>query len=468
MDLRVRQRMKVAAWVAFLLLSVAVLAYASGYRLPQLLRYGGRRLPATPAVGAILVRTTPRSATVSLDGVVVDERTPTGLGSVAAGPHRLRIERAKYQPWEKTVEVVGGAVHAFLSVRLFPKERAPTLVRDRVSVFSIAPSGRVLLTIESSLLRLHNLEDEVIRGADSLTAVGSLRLPRHLALETARVSWTADSSAGALLTKTDQLLALFTVDPPSLLPSRSPHRFLGWYPSGAERAVTLTADGDIRVRTLGRSAEERVLASGGSAAAIHPRGVLIVRDGKPGSVLTLVTLQGTTVLPTAHPETAAEVAVAPDRTIALIGGSTGHLSLLKPDAREWEQSTARPTSLLWSPDGSKLAYRESPFDVWVLNHSEERSSLPKGVPELVLRLSDPITTLAWFPDSQYLLVGYRDILSLVAIDPRDGHERVDLLSTNRGNPMLAVDRFGAVLYAIAVRDGLDALVSLPLLLAEDR
>lgn len=480
MELAVRRRLRVFAWVTFLLAAPLLLAYARGYRVP-LAPWSQWLTPQRPAVGAFVVRTVPRGATLLVDGKVVDKSTPTGLGSVPAGVHVIRIEKPGYRPWEKRIESLGGKVQYLLFTRLLPETPEEEVVRENVRDVSISPDERWLLVTDPQGLRQLPLR------AGSSTAEVLHRLPK-LAEKPLSFSWAPDGSSVALEVTNDsstrEFLGVLHLESGKLIAPPSSAQFVGW--ETRRRATVLFLDAAGRLWEQTAQGRPLQLADGVAAAASHPRGVLVslARPDEdrqsPNDVLEpqrkadetplfLFTEQNRPErLPIALPEAPRAFAVSPTGAIAALGGRTGTLFLLKPGDGQWRKISNSRLGFAWSPDGDKLLYQESPFDAWALNVSEERSVLSRESPELLIRLSTPLEGLHWFPDSQHVLFFDQDILKFAEIDPRDGHRIETLLSTNRGATRALVAERGDTLYVVARREERDVLVRLFLRTPDDR
>lgn len=474
MDLRARRRLRWAAWLAFVVLVPVVLAYARGYRgAPFVL---GR---PSLAVGALVVRTVPRGASVAIDGRIVDERTPAGIGGVPAGAHAIRVEKPGYRPYEKRVTVEGGRVADLLHLRLVPAAITPDVVRAGVTGVWRSPDGQWTLLREGTpfrLLRTRDLDDLAGTGAPPSGGLGRLlRLPARPG-EDLVVLWAPDSEAFAIGVRRPRTspgsvavveAATGRVEP---LPSRS--ALVGWAATGKQRVVLLQPDGRLVGRAVGREAAGApvALAEGVGVAAIHPRGVLVQRNS-PADALTLELVSERGVVQGIRPplgSAADALAVSASGNVAALLTGGGGIAVLPRGESAWERHGERVQDTQWSPDGDKLLYQESDFDLWVLNVSEDRSSLPRGRPHLLLRLSDPLRNPQWFPDSQHVLFQVHDILRLAEIDPRPPPRTEDLVSSNRGGTTVAVDPNTDALWLTARREDQDVLLRVFLRTPEDR
>lgn len=97
---------KILPWVyifAFVLLGPILLFYTSGYR------YNTKK-GQIERNGALIVDSTPKGASVFLDGSDTGEKTPITFQNITPGWHMIRVERAGFIPWEKRLEVTAERV----------------------------------------------------------------------------------------------------------------------------------------------------------------------------------------------------------------------------------------------------------------------------------------------------------------------------------------------------------------------
>lgn len=485
-----RRALRTLAWVIFLLGAPLLLAYAWGYRVPA---PGPREslVPQAPSVGAMVIRTVPRGARVLLDGRVVDERTPAGISSIPHGAHLIRIEKPGYRAYEKRLEVRGGQVTDLLHVRLIPDVLEEEVVRRDVSGVWVSPDERwVVLREGSELALLPRRALSTLSPETPIRDVGGfrVRLPRHRPGELA-FFWEPSGNAAAVgvhrkedaedPASPSDSLALIDLTNGRLrsLPART--TLVGWASSGPERVVLLN-DAGVLLGLPPQAAKPEELASGILTAAIHPRGVLVQRATAESGEISFGLLRNGgdfQPLPPAFPEPARAFQVSSTGTLAGVS-KDGTVFFLSEEDQTWRTVAENVRHFAWSPDGNKLLYQESVFDVSVVNVSEDRSVLEKLKPEFLLRLSLPLRNLQWFPDSQHLLYFDQDILRLLDIDPRGGHRTEDLVSVDRGDALATVLENGALMLVTARREpsaqptisgrAADVLLRLLLRTADDR
>jgi hypothetical protein len=128
--------------------------------------------------GLVQFGSQPSGAQVTIDGRDFGARTPS-KASLEAGSHAITMQRDGYRQWQKTVDVMGGAVLWLNYARLFPTEMKPANVVSFATVSStaVSPDAKWMLIAEdpaSSTLQLVDL------GQDNAIKPAQLSLPSTL------------------------------------------------------------------------------------------------------------------------------------------------------------------------------------------------------------------------------------------------------------------------------------------------
>jgi hypothetical protein len=155
----------------FLILTVIISLYASGYRFN--LRWPLRFDSVLQKTGALFVDTAPRGALISLNkksnnrpagnfsfpaSKAKQLRTPNKIRNLLPGEYILRLERNGYWPFEKTVYVAPGQVTFAKDINLFRNDR-PLLIRvGMTSKIAISQNDKYLY-LEAERLII-NLKDQ--------------------------------------------------------------------------------------------------------------------------------------------------------------------------------------------------------------------------------------------------------------------------------------------------------------------
>lgn len=448
-----RRILRGLAWVVFLIGGPLLLASARGYRLDTVL-HPQSNLPR-PDVGALVIRTTPRSATVQVDGVTIDARTPTGVGGLIAGPHTVRVERAGYHPIEKRIEIAGGRVTDLLHLLLIPSTVREERVMDGVDTVSVSPDEQWTVIARAGMLKLFRTED-LLRPPERSPRLQTriAASPQHL-----RVLWSPRSDAVVIgvreeHTPEDRPEARLVLFPTERQVRQLPRgrTIVGWFPDGRTLALLNVSGVLSRVRV--DDPRERTLASDVSLSAVHPRGIVVLQQASGAGTTpeaALLNAAGSRELFDISLPTLPHVFTLSGRGDWATIDSEGRLAVWTSQEEAWRPIAAAVKTVQWSPDGDKLLFQTSEFDLSAVNISEERSVLPPWFPVVMARLSVPLKGVQWYSDSQHVLFFSRDVLSLASIDPRGGFTQNTLASLDRGDAQVALTDRGAALLVTARR-----------------
>src|SRR3990167_7053996 len=114
-----KRRRRILFWIMvaiFIVVTPLVVGYARGYRFDFDLR-------KVTQVGGIAIETDPDDALVFVDGKYAEDDTPTFIRSLLPQhSYRIRVERAGFMPWEKTMEVAASEVSVARNIILFRSE----------------------------------------------------------------------------------------------------------------------------------------------------------------------------------------------------------------------------------------------------------------------------------------------------------------------------------------------------------
>lgn len=158
MHLRVRNLLFLTFSTVFLVGAPVLVLYTAGYRL----NFTTFRVQQT---GVIALSSTPRGATILLNGVDTGSKTPYVLQRLSPGSYTVALARSGYLPWEQRVDVSSGDT-TYVSATLFA-DATPELLLETPAVDSIDDrSGRFI----DLLLPLdHETETQSVLRYDTVT-----------------------------------------------------------------------------------------------------------------------------------------------------------------------------------------------------------------------------------------------------------------------------------------------------------
>lgn len=103
----------------FLISAPLVVLYTAGYRF-------NRTTSTVSQTGTLSLASTPRGATSYVNGIDIQDATPAVLQRLSPGTRKVRLARAGYHEWERTVQVQSGST-AYVTAPLFLQQSAVLL-----------------------------------------------------------------------------------------------------------------------------------------------------------------------------------------------------------------------------------------------------------------------------------------------------------------------------------------------------
>lgn len=112
----------------FLVGAPLVVLYTAGYQL----NFTTWRVQQT---GVIAISTFPKGATVSIDGVSTENKTPYVIQHLSPGSYTIALDRDGYQPWEERIDVQSGET-TYVTATLFANAR-PGLLNPITAIAAV-------------------------------------------------------------------------------------------------------------------------------------------------------------------------------------------------------------------------------------------------------------------------------------------------------------------------------------------
>lgn len=360
MTKRTRKLVFLVFFVGFFVTAPLVVLYTAGYRY----NFGTGEIVQT---GVLSLSSTPRGASIVLDDETLRASTPALLKNVLPGDHTVRIEKAGYSSWEKTLTVQSRSTTFADDVVLF-LETDPELVRETslAAMRFNATTGRAgYAQTEGQWTEIWTYDPAT--GEETLVS----RLPVGSDAEI-ELSWPREDSTVSIRTTVHGLTTVSYVD------------------ADTAAAIDELPDAGIDLSVLA----DRVAISR--------------RDGETNTILAYVPL-GTYEL-RRSPEGFVLLEDTVRRRVLLVRSEGGDQPiLLNASASFWE----------WEPDGDRLLYSDG-FDLHVYDASTHTDTT-------VTRLSSAVTGVAWYPGHATVLYAQDDAIYAAELDHRDGRNTVRLV-----------------------------------------
>ena len=151
-DQKIRGVLFYISCLAFILGLPFILTYTMGYQFD-------RKTLKFTRTGLISLKSDPSGASVYLDQVLLNEKTPCSVNEVLPGTHHIRLSLEEYYPYSSDIEVSPGKVSRMEKVILFSlRPDVQQLNKERVSSFWVDELRNLVYYI--------NLEDNAVYRSD--------------------------------------------------------------------------------------------------------------------------------------------------------------------------------------------------------------------------------------------------------------------------------------------------------------
>lgn len=177
---KTRRRILLYGLMAFFLIAAPFVIF---YSIGVFIDIRSRTLLPT---GGIFIKTNITGAKIFLNGALAKENSFLSRGAllndITQGTYLLRVEKERYQPWQKEIAVKNGTVSEYRNIFLIPQEPAETTVfqitSPSMAIKTIAPAGDT-----SAVITISENEDSRLFLLDTTTNRMTATGIRHI-LET--------------------------------------------------------------------------------------------------------------------------------------------------------------------------------------------------------------------------------------------------------------------------------------------
>lgn len=433
-----RVAMLFVSLLLFLAITPFVVLYAIGYRLSPL---DGAANP----VGVLLLETIPRRADVYFQDTFIG-RTPRAVPNIPPGTAFVSLRKDGYINWEKNVPINATLTSEFRHIRLFPKDPVRQTIRPNVQLFALSPSNRFIAVVEK------NTTIAIINSAGE-----SIVAQKALSFAPQKLVWSPNN--GTVLALGARRAATVDITQPLAnivdIPQISAAAMIGWDASHPGRILYQTTDG-VAVYTLATRTAEIIMPL--TQAVASDESVI----GLTAGTVAQYNLSGefeATLLASA-PVKVKQIVAAPSGSVALLTSDSA-LSVI-------ENGQAKPVAAhvleaLWSPDGTALAFKTAPNELYMYNASND--NLPYiaiGAQNLILRLSRPFSQFDWYAGPNHMVYQAADEITITEMDTRDHATQYKVDTTNIGRSFPTATADGSLMYYLKKTPAGNALISVNL------
>ena len=394
--------------IGFLISAPLVVLYTAGYRY----QIGSNRVVKA---GILSVTSTPRGATITLNGQRDDKRTPAVIDNLFPGDVKIQISKPEYSSWEKTLSIRSNE-STFIPNAILFLDGTPTQSVDQIplavsvstntSRFAYLTNTKGTLELwvrDSAFLQDRSIFKESVHPSSSYT-----------------LSWSPDEQYVLLTESTSKKsVTLINVQEETVisLPSRdatdvhfdigSNHHIL--YRLNKEWKI-FGIDGDI-------SFPKKLIAD--DLRRRNSR-LIAVQSSTDQSVVSYMDDTGVASIIAYLPFGTYRFIEAPSTRISLIETATHHLVILDPDQAEPLRLNEEVRFSEWSPKGDRLLLSNG-FDAKIFD-------INSGQMQTITRFSEPLTAIGWYPIGDEILFSQGTTLSAIELDERDVRNKTVLVN----------------------------------------
>lgn len=403
MSKKIRDYLFIVFIVLFLIMTIGVSLYASGYKfnLSWPLKFN-RLLQKT---GMLVVATQPTGATIYLNDKPQKESalkiwkqdyrvTPTKLKNLLPGEYELRLEQDGYWPFKQKVKVNSGETTFVEDINLF-RENVPIVIfsgpEDKLM---ISPDKKYLYATDSK--QIITLKTETSRSLNISSSTKSIWLKDNRLL------------VGGYIF--DPIKASGDTDYGKLIGSSASN----WYFDYDNKQLYYLSSNSINRLDSG-SLTTAVLLSGSNYIGYLPRKNNIYTLSSDDNLIRLnsysqkdLQLSATWVLPTSGKYSFVHDI---NNRLAIIDDQNKTLYLFNPDDLSAGPVVIRSIKN-WAPSGDDSLIYTNDFEIYILNLTNSRV-------DLVTRRSEEISSIIWNADGNYLIFSSPTTLNVLDFKNRN-------------------------------------------------
>ncbi len=429
--------------VTFLVGTPMVILYSSGYRID----WNTGDLEKT---GGIYIGSYPKGVDISVDGVLQGTTStfPLSQGKLISRltptRHAIRVEKAGFAAWEKTLTIEPNMVTEARNIFLAPLEKSAVIIAQDINGFVIADSqaliayvqkdGIVLLDVSKDSSTLIPQSAGEFIGKISFGSGENYLIVESLLKNKVR-KYVYDSAIGKIIDIPEEDLEKYVK--------------LKQYPGGQKRLIALSSLNTLYALDLDKPGEKIVVAKNVSNfelfdskiiyATITPT-ILYEKDLASGKTMQI------TQTPIDNFDNAGKILRSGDGHIAILDNRKT-LFLFNDEKSAFEQIARNVLKASFSADKKKLLYQnQNEIYVKYLRDILIQPYKKKGDIELITRFSQPIQNSEWFDfDNEHILFTTEGKLKLTELDGRDERNTHDII-TMKSPSKLTYNFFNDTLY----------------------
>lgn len=392
--------------IGFLISAPLVVLYTAGYRY----QFGSM---SVVKAGVLSVTSIPKGASVFIDGIESDKKTPSVIDNIYPGEIKIRVEKAGYSSWRKTLPVVSGQSTFAPNVLLF-LDGTPAQTIDQTNVLHVAtqsPSRFAYLVNNNGALEVWIKDDAVPQSQPILTQ--SFR-PKSIYT----LSWSRDGGY-LLLTEatTKKTSTVIRAYDGTVIPLPSASLVDAWWNAGSGHTLFYRVGSEIHAFGIDTDLTfpKKLIVSD---VELKQGKTLVVQSGDQ-SVVSNLDENGIANIIAYLPRGTYKFVYAPSSLILLQDVEKNHLVLIDPTQKNSMLLNEEVRHFKWSPKEDRFVFSNG-FDINIL-------TVQSGHTETLTRFSESLTDLAWYPLGDEVLYSKNNIIHALELDRRDVRNEIALV-----------------------------------------
>ncbi len=392
--------------IGFLITAPLVVFYTAGYRY----EFGSSRIVKAGVLSATSI---PKGASVILNSILSDKKTPAIIDNILPGQVKIKLEKAGYTSWEKTLPIVSGQ-STFIPNAILFLDGQPTQIVDQTTVLAVAvqnSSRTAFLANNKGTLEVWLKEDT--------SSQNKLLLQRPLKTKSLySITWSPDGVY--LLLKesgSKNIFTLLRISDQTIINIPSKNLSEAWFDVGSAHTLIYRTGAELH-------------AFGVDTDVTIPKNVIAddlqIKDGKilavqssHQSVLSYLDTNGISSIIAYLPLGKYRFLHAPSPSLLLEDVSRHHIILLDPNKKNPLLLNEEALFSKWSSKEDHLLFSNG-FDIKIYTSSTDQT-------ETITRFSEPLTDLAWYPLGDEILYGRETVLNALELDRRDERNETKLV-----------------------------------------
>lgn len=457
--------------VAFLILAPVLVLYSMGYRFNK----------ETKAVGMLYLRSTPKNASVYVNGKQVEEKTPTAITELKEGGYQVKIEKEGFSSWEKKLSVIPNIITEAGNIYLLPLSLNPKLVTEHtITHYKLSPSQEKIAYISDNAeqrgIWVLNLKDLSKTQAFSKLIHRELEVPDE-------IEWSGDSKK--ILFSAEPEARVIRSAPPKyfIIDIEKPTEILDiseyalqkeikdprWHPTDSNRIYYSVENkngivlGIFELNLINKESRQ-VLSGEISSYAFTNNEIYSVKKITTEKQVKMEfwksNLDGSNpypILENLPVEPDYRILLSRDKNVLLFTLLGRKLYLLNPLSDQLETLENEVTEAQWSPNGKYILYLKDNHEIWIFNFKNKKIVfLRPGEKMLIGKYASEIQEVAWFSTSEHIIFKTNDEIKIIEVDGRSG-ANLNKITKTESSLKFNVGKDGEIFYFANKVEGTEKL-----------